>query len=209
MVGPVLRAGAWPAVVGISGAAFILGEPASLVVDVTPTGLVRRIRIRALALLAPLAAGALVMLAAAMRRLALPWAVRAVDRWGFLAGVTGLLANVLLVLGLMPFAVQTDISYAGLVCIFGWVFAASRAGRAAGPRPRQVANCGLVLGAAGMAGAALLAASVPMPAHSLSRDITSGCPRRLREEIVPRGPGSRASSAASGHMVMRGEGHTT
>jgi hypothetical protein len=26
----------------------------------------------------------------------LPWAVRAVDRWGFLAGVTGLLANVLL-----------------------------------------------------------------------------------------------------------------
>ena len=142
----------------------------------------------------------------------LPWAVRAVDRWGFLAGVTGLLANVLLavlfttpaggpsawagsannivsvvatlamipaallllVLGLMPFAVQTDISYAGLICIFGWVFAASRAGRAAGRRPRQVANCGLVLGAAGMAGAALLAASVPMPTHSLSRDITYG-----------------------------------
>jgi hypothetical protein len=24
----------------------------------------------------------------------------------------------------------------------------------------------------------------------------------------PRGPGSRASSAASGHIVMRGEGHT-
>jgi hypothetical protein len=142
----------------------------------------------------------------------LPWAVRAVDRWGFLAGVTGLLANVLvavlfttpaggpyawagsandivsvvatlamipaalllIVLGLMPFAVQTDISYAGLICTFGWVFAASRAGRAAGRRPRQVANCGLVLGAAGMAGAALLAASVPMPAHSLSQDITYG-----------------------------------
>ena len=103
MTGPVLRAGAWPAVVGVSGvaavvggcgtafpaaatvllpicfallaaaAAFTLDEPASLVVDVTPTGPVQRTGIRALALLAPLAAGALVMLAAAMRGLALPW----------------------------------------------------------------------------------------------------------------------------------------
>ena len=104
MVGPVLRAGAWPAVAGVSGvavvvggcgaafpaaatalfpicfallaaaAAFTLDEPASLVVDVTPTGPARRTRIRAVALLVPLAAGALVMLAAAMRGLALPWA---------------------------------------------------------------------------------------------------------------------------------------
>jgi hypothetical protein len=104
MTGAVLRAGAWPAVAGVSGvavvvggcgaafpaaatvlfpvcfallaaaAAFTLDEPASLVVDVTPTGPVRRTRIRAVALLAPLAAGALVMLAAAMRGLTLPWA---------------------------------------------------------------------------------------------------------------------------------------
>ena len=104
MTGPVLRAGASPAVAGISGvavvvggcgaafpaagtalfpicfallaaaAAFTLDEPASLVVDVTPTGPVRRTRIRAVALLAPLAAGALVMLAAAVRGLTLPWA---------------------------------------------------------------------------------------------------------------------------------------
>ena len=103
MVRPVLRAGAWPAVAGLTGvavvvggcgaafpatatmlfpicfallaaaAAFTLDEPASLVVDVTPTGPVRRTRIRAVALLAPLAAGALVMLAAAVRGLALPW----------------------------------------------------------------------------------------------------------------------------------------
>jgi len=103
MAGPVLRAGAWPAVLGVTGvavvvggcaaafpaaatmlfpvcfallaaaAAFTLDEPASLIVDVTPTGPVRRTRIRAVALLAPLAAGALVMLAAAMRGLALPW----------------------------------------------------------------------------------------------------------------------------------------
>ena len=102
MAGPVLRAGAWPAVVLLSGvaavvggfgtafpaattllpvcfallaaaAAFTLDEPASMVVDVTPTGPVRRVAIRAVALLAPLAAGALVMLAAAMRGLALPW----------------------------------------------------------------------------------------------------------------------------------------
>ena len=104
MTGAVLRAGAWPAVAGVSGvavvvggcgaafpaaatllfpvcfallaaaAAFTLDEPASLVVDVTPTGPVRRTRIRAVALLAPLAAGALVLLAAALRGLALPWA---------------------------------------------------------------------------------------------------------------------------------------
>jgi hypothetical protein len=102
MAGPVLRAGAWPAVVLLSGvaavvggfgaavpaattllpvcfallaaaAAFTLDEPASLIVDVTPTGPVRRVAIRAAALLAPLAAGALVILAAAMRGLALPW----------------------------------------------------------------------------------------------------------------------------------------
>ncbi len=104
MTGPVLRAGAWPAVAGISGvavvvggcgaafpaaatmllpicfallaaaAAFTLDEPASLVVDVTPTTPARRTTIRAVALLAPFAAGALVMLAAAVRGLALPWA---------------------------------------------------------------------------------------------------------------------------------------
>jgi hypothetical protein len=100
----VLRAGAWPAVAGVTGvavvvggcgvtfpasgtmlfpvcftllaaaAAFTLDEPASLVVDVTPTGPARRTTIRAVALLAPLAAGALVILAAALRGLALPWA---------------------------------------------------------------------------------------------------------------------------------------
>ena len=104
MAGAVLRAGAWPAVAGISGvavvaggcgaafpaaatalfpvcfallaaaAAFTLDEPASLVVDVTPTGPARRTAIRAVALLAPLAAGALVLLAAALRGQALPWA---------------------------------------------------------------------------------------------------------------------------------------
>ena len=102
MAGPMLRAGAWPAVVLLSGvaavvgglgtavpaattllpvcfallaaaAAFTLDEPASMVVDVTPTGPGRRVAIRALALLAPLAVGALVMLAAALRELALPW----------------------------------------------------------------------------------------------------------------------------------------
>ena len=104
MAGPLLRAGAWPAVACISGvalivggcgdafpaaatvlmpicfallaaaAAFTLDEPASLVVDVTPTGPVRRTGIRAVALAAPVAAGALVIVAAALRGLPLPWA---------------------------------------------------------------------------------------------------------------------------------------
>jgi hypothetical protein len=111
----------------------------------------------------------------------------------------------LLVLGLMPFAVQTDISHAGLICIFGWVFAASRAGRTAGPRPRQVANCGLVL-LAGIPVALypvwLIVLSYRLPGQLADR---AGSARRSS----PTGPGSRASSAASGHMVMRGEGDTT
>jgi hypothetical protein len=104
MVRTMLQAGAWPAVTGVSGtalvvggcgvaftatdtvlfpiaftllaaaAAFVLDEPASLVVDVTPTGPVRRTAIRALALLTPLATGAVLMLAGALRGLALPWA---------------------------------------------------------------------------------------------------------------------------------------
>lgn len=104
MIRQLLRAGAWPAVLGLSGvalvvggcgvafpeagtvlltiaftllaaaAAFTLDEPASQVVDVTPTGPVRRTGIRALALVAPIAAGAVLILAGAQRGLALPWA---------------------------------------------------------------------------------------------------------------------------------------
>lgn len=104
MIRSMLLAGAWRVVIGLSAAAVALGgcgvafpaaatallplafvllaaaaafaldEPASLVVDVTPTGAVRCTAIRALALLAPLAAGAVLMLAGARRGLALPWA---------------------------------------------------------------------------------------------------------------------------------------
>jgi hypothetical protein len=104
MIRSTLRAGAWPAFTGFSAAAvvvgccgvvlpaaarvlfpiaftllaaaaaFVLDEPASLIVDVTPIGPFRRTAIRSLALLAPLAAGAVLMLAGALRGLALPWA---------------------------------------------------------------------------------------------------------------------------------------
>jgi hypothetical protein len=103
MIRSTLQAGAWPAFTGVScaavvvggcgvafpasaivlfpiafmllaaAAAFVLDEPASLVVDVTPTGPVRRTAIRSLALLVPLVAGAGVILAGALRGLALPW----------------------------------------------------------------------------------------------------------------------------------------
>ena len=168
-------------------------------------------------------------------------AARTVDRWGLLAGVTGFLANVLLVvlfttpadgpyawtgpandtigvlstlatipvaaalltvcddngpglgaitsvaivamvmmaavsmlfiLGLVPFAADTDSAYIGLIFIFGWVFAASRAGRASGRLPGQVASWGVAIGASGLAGAAFLTASTPMPADSLIQGIT-------------------------------------
>ena len=172
----------------------------------------------------------------------LPRAVRTVDRWGLLAGVTGFLANILLVilfttptdgpyawtgpandvvgvvstlamipvaaglltvcgnrpglgmitslaivamvviaavavlfvLGRVPYTADADSFYIGLTIISGWLLAANRAGRASGRLPRQVAHCGVTLGAAGLAAAALAAASVPMPAYSLIHDITRG-----------------------------------
>jgi hypothetical protein len=112
MIRQMLRAGAWPAVAGISGvalvaggcgitfpaagpvlltiaftllaaaAAFTLDEPASQVVDVTPTGPLQRTGIRALALLAPVAAGTVLILGGAQRGLALPWAATALALGG-------------------------------------------------------------------------------------------------------------------------------
>ena len=56
-----------------AAAAFALDEPASLVVDVTPTGAFRRTAVRALALLVPLTVGAVLLVAGALRGLVLPW----------------------------------------------------------------------------------------------------------------------------------------
>jgi hypothetical protein len=172
----------------------------------------------------------------------LPRAVRTVDRWGLLAGVTGFLANILLVilfttptdgpyawtgpandivgvvstlamipvaaalltvcgnrpglrmitslailamvviaavpvlfiLGRVPYTADADSFYIGLTFISGWLLAVNSAGRASGRLPRQIAHCGVALGATGLAAAALAAASVPMPAYSLIHDITRG-----------------------------------
>ncbi len=112
MIPGMLRAGTWPAVAAISGvalvvggcgvafpaagtvllpiaftllaaaAAFTLDEPASQVVDVTPTGPLRRTGVRALALLAPVAAGTVLILAGAQRGLALSWGATALALGG-------------------------------------------------------------------------------------------------------------------------------
>ena len=83
--------------------------------------------------------------------------------------------SMLFVLGVVSFAVSVDSYYAGMVFIFGWVFAASLAGRASGRLPRQIANCGAALGAAGLAGAVLLLAmSAPIPAYSLISGVAFG-----------------------------------
>ncbi len=100
--------------------------------------------------------------------------LRVITSLAIVAMVVMAAVSLLFVLGRAPFVAQTDSSYAGLIFISGWLFAASRAGRASGRLPRQVANCGVALGAAGLAAAALLAASVLMPDHSLIRDIIFG-----------------------------------
>ena len=89
--------------------------------------------------------------------------------------------SMLMVLGLAPLAAGTDSAYIGMIFMFGWVFAAGRAGRAASRRPCQVANCGLVLGVAGMAGGAPRsigadAGSLAEPGHYLWRRIAGRHP---------------------------------
>jgi hypothetical protein len=64
-----------------AAAALTLDEPASQVVDVTPTGPLRRTGIRALALLAPVAAGTVLILAGAAQS-PLPWAATALALGG-------------------------------------------------------------------------------------------------------------------------------
>lgn len=106
MIGPLLRAGAWHAVLGLSAvavvvggvaaaipkaglvllplcfallggaAAFALDEPAFQVVDVAPTSAARRAAVRSLALVLPLAVGAVTGLVVAGRT-GLPWAATA------------------------------------------------------------------------------------------------------------------------------------
>jgi hypothetical protein len=75
--------------------------------------------------------------------------------------------SLLFVLGRLPFAADVDSYYVGLLIVFGWLFAASRDGRASGRLPRQVASSGMLLGAAGLAGSAFLTVSALAPAHSL------------------------------------------
>jgi hypothetical protein len=100
--------------------------------------------------------------------------LRAITSLAIVAMAVMTTVSMLMVLGLAPFAAATDSAYIGMIFLFGWVFAVGRAGRASGRLPRQVAGWGVALGAAGLAGAALLTASAPMPAHSLTWDITFG-----------------------------------
>jgi hypothetical protein len=82
--------------------------------------------------------------------------------------------SVLFILGRVPYTADADSFYIGLTFISGWLLAANRAGRASGRLPRQIAHCGVALGAAGLAAAALAAASLPMSADSLIHDISRG-----------------------------------
>ena len=68
---PVLLAIAF--VLLAAAAAFVLDEPSSDVVDLTPTGAVNRTVIRALALVLPLGVGVLLIGAGAVRGIRLPW----------------------------------------------------------------------------------------------------------------------------------------
>ena len=186
-----------------------------------------------------------------VRPSSLSCAVRTVDRWGLVAGVTGFLGNVLLVvlfttpadgpyawtgpandtigvvstltlipvavgllavcgngpglgavtslaivamvvlaavsllfvLGLAPFAADVDGSYIGLAFIFGWVLAASRAGRASGraaPPDREL-RPGPGRGRAGWGSAAHGVAADASPLADLGH--------HLRRRIADRHPG--------------------
>jgi len=142
-------------------AAFVLDEPASAVVDVTPTGRGRRTAVRALALLVPLGAGTALVLAGALRAVKLPWpavglALAGSVLLGFAiacvarrySGEPGTQASaaaafVLIAPGFLPF-------------VAGWV----QTFPAAGPAPRALSST-TFWWLAGTACLAAIAASVP------------------------------------------------
>ncbi len=95
----------------------------------------------------------------------------AVTSLAILAMVMIAAVSLLFVLGWAPFSADVNGSYVGLVFIFGWLLAVGHAGRASGQLPRQVAGWGVALGAAGLAGAALLMASTLIPADTALQHI--------------------------------------
>ena len=79
--------------------------------------------------------------------------------------------SVSFVLGHASFTAATNSAYLGLMLMFGWLFTASRTGRARARLPRTLAICGELCGAVGTAGAALLTLSALAPDHSTTRAI--------------------------------------
>lgn len=92
--------------------------------------------------------------------------------------------SLLFVIGVAPFDADVGSSYVGMIFIFGWLFAVSRAGRASWRLPRQVGNWGVALGVAGLAGASLLTVSAVVPAHSLTYGIMFGAGAALTGPAV-------------------------
>ena len=103
-----------------------------------------------------------------------PRALRAITALAVVAMVTMVAVSVLFVSGRASFTTATDVAYVGLTGTFAWVFVASRAGRATGRLPRQVAKVGIALGAAGSCGAGLLTASTFVPTGWLGHDVMYG-----------------------------------
>jgi hypothetical protein len=119
-------------------------------------------------------AAALIPVALTLRDLVAGRGVRTWTRVGVSAMTAATVLPLLLVAGLLPFAVQAPMVTLAIVIMFCWMFAISRAGGRAGTLTQTTARAGmattLALGSLGLA-AALAAA---LPAGSAARTVAVG-----------------------------------
>jgi hypothetical protein len=97
---------------------------------------------------------------------------RGVTATGVAAMVAVVALQLVLLAGLLAFDVQVWAVTVCLAVTFGWVLAASRTGRAA--RPRSVVRLGTTVGAGFLAGGAVLALGLALPAGSPVQYVVCG-----------------------------------
>jgi deazaflavin-dependent oxidoreductase (nitroreductase family) len=116
-----------------------------------------------------LQAGALIPVAVALRDLI---GGRDVQRWtriGVAAMTAATVLPILLIAGLLPFAVQAPLVTFCIAVMFWWLFAISRAGLRTGALPRAVARAGIATSLGFAIGAVIVALALLMPSGSVAQ----------------------------------------
>jgi hypothetical protein len=99
---------------------------------------------------------------------------RVIQAAGIMAMAVGAVAGPLMVAGLLSFDVETPISVASVLVIFGWVALVSRMLAGGGAFRSRVTRFGQLLGQAVVAALVLIAVGLPLPWMSLPQLVVAG-----------------------------------